>query len=203
MSQIDAVIFDLGNVLVRVDETAATTRFAARTGKTPQEVEHYLRSTPHAVKLALGKLTGRGFYRIVAKDMRFDGDFEEFAMMWSDIFTPIEPMVALAESLKAKLPRLILSNTNAIHMDYIYQHFAFLEEFDGHVLSYEVGLLKPDESIYRLALKQWGLTAERTVFIDDLTANVDGARVVGMQAIRFEDADQVRRELTKLGVAHI
>jgi glucose-1-phosphatase len=88
-------------------------------------------------------------------------------------------MIALAESLKTRLPRLVLSNTNAIHMDYIFEHYRFLDDFDAHVFSHEVGLLKPDAAIYRLTLQKYGLTAERTVFVDDLTANVEGPAALG------------------------
>ena len=65
------------------------------------------------------------------------------------------------------------------------------------------GLLKPDRAIYELTLRQSGLEAERTLFIDDLRANVEGALAVGMRAIVFVDAAQVRQELTKHGVMPI
>jgi putative hydrolase of the HAD superfamily len=203
MNGIDAVIFDLGNVLITVDEARAMERMAARTGKTRQQIEQYLVGTPHALELALGKLSKKQFFRSVAKDLGFDGTYDEFALIWSDVFTLIEPMIALAESLKTRVPRLVLSNTNAIHMDYIFQHYTFLNDFDAHVFSHEVGLLKPDAAIYEYALKKYGLAAERTVFLDDLSANVEGARRVGMQAIHYQNPDQARAELTKLGVSPI
>ncbi len=203
MSDIDAVIFDLGNVLLKFDETIARDRLAARTGKTPQEIETYFRTTPHATHLALGKMTGQRFYRTVSKDLGFDGDYEEFALIWSDIFTPIEPMLALAENLATRLPRVLLSNTNAIHVKFVFEKFPMLQDFDAQILSHEVGLLKPDRAIYELALNRCGLEAARTLFIDDIHANVEGARAVGMRGLLFESANQVRQELTKLGVVSI
>jgi glucose-1-phosphatase len=203
MSGLQAIVFDLGNVLIQVDETRARARFAARTGKTEQEIEQYFRSTPYATELALGKLTGRRFYRIVAKDLGFDGKYEEFAEIWSDIFDPIEPMVKLASALATRLPRVILSNTNAIHVEHILARYPFLQDFDAHVYSHEVGFLKPDAAIYRLTLDKYDLEPARTLFVDDLRANVEGARVLGMQAIQFESAEQVQQELTKLGVSPI
>jgi glucose-1-phosphatase len=203
MSEIDAVVFDLGNVLLRFDETITRDRLAARTGKTPGEVETYFRTTPHVMHLVLGKMTGRKFYRIVSKDLGFDGDYDEFAAIWSEIFTPIEPMLKLAANLAKRLPRLLLSNTNAIHMTYVFQHYPMLLEFDAQILSHEVGWLKPDRAIYEFALRHSGLAAGRTLFIDDIRANVDGARAVGMRAIQFAGVEPVRQELTKLGVAGI
>ena len=203
MSGIDAIIFDLGGVLVNVDEARALERFAARTRRPAAEISDYVRRTPYVTEFALGKLTRRQFYRVLAKDLKFDGGFEEFAQIWSEIFSPIEPMVALAEGLKTRLPRVILSNTNPLHIDYIIQHYPWFNDFAAQVLSYEVGLLKPDAAIYELTLRQCGLEAARAVFIDDLAANVEGARRVGIQGIQYQNVDQVRAELTKLGVTPI
>ncbi|MGD1019619.1 MAG: HAD family phosphatase [Verrucomicrobiia bacterium] len=203
MNGIDAVVFDLGNVLIAVDEPRGAKRMAARTGKTRQQIEEYIRGTSHGHELALGKVSKKQFFHTVAKDLGFDGTYDEFALIWSDIFTPIDSMIVLAESLKTRVPRLLLSNTNAIHMDYILERYTFLDDFDAHILSHEVGLLKPDAAIYRYTLDKYGLTAERTVFLDDLATNVEGARRVGMQAIHFLNPEQARAELTKLGVSPI
>ena len=203
MNTIDAVIFDLGNVLVAVDEGRGADRLAARTGKTRQQIDEYAHRTPHAMNLALGKLTRQQFFETVARDLAFDGTYAEFAAIWSEIFTPIESMIALAKLLKGRVPRLILSNTNAIHMDYVFERFPFVHDFDGHVLSHEVGLLKPDPAIYKHTLEKHGLTPARTVFIDDMAVNVEGAQLVGLHAIQFCDVDKTRAELTKLGLSPI
>jgi FMN phosphatase YigB (HAD superfamily) len=200
---IDAVVFDLGNVLLAVDGGRAKERLAVRTGKTRQQIDKYLSGTLYTHELAVGKLPKIRFFHTVAKNLGFDGSYGEFALIWSDIFTPIEPMIALAESLKARVRRLVLSNTDPIHIDYEFEHYPFLNDFDGHVFSFEVGLLKPDAAIYQHTLAKYELTAERTVFLDDVAAYVEGARRVGMQAIRFQNPDQARAELAKLGVSPI
>ena len=200
---IEAVIFDLGNVLIAVDETRALDRMAARTGKTRRELEGYVMLTPFVNQLARGELSSQQFFEIVRRDTGFDSDFAGFARIWSDIFTPIEPMIALARRLKGRVKRLILSNTNAIHMDYVLGKFPIVREVEGLVLSYEVGLLKPDPRIYELTLRRFALRAEQTVFIDDIPANVDGARAAGLHGIHCQNPDQVRLELTKLGVPDI
>lgn len=203
MTGVDAVIFDLGNVLISVNEPRAIDRFAARTGKPAAEIQAYFLTTAHATELALGKMTKRQFYRIVAGDFGFTGDYEEFALIWSDIFEPIPPMIELAQSMATRRPRLILSNTNVIHADFFLERYPWINEFDGVILSHEVGLLKPAAAIYELAVKQTGLPAGRVVFIDDLNANVHGARAAGLQAIHHQSSEQTRAELTKLGLLSI
>lgn len=203
MNGIDAIIFDLGNVLLAYDESRAAERLAARTGKTRQQIDEYARGTPYVTELALGKLSKMRFFHTVARDLAFDGTYEEFALLWSDIFTPIEPMIAMAESLKTRLPRLVLSNTNAIHTEFVLDRYPFLNDFDAHVFSHEVGLLKPDAAIFEHALHKYGLTAGRTVFVDDMAANAEAARCIGLQAVHYQNPEQARAELTKLGVSPI
>ena len=88
-------------------------------------------------------------------------------------------------------------------MQYINERFPLLQEFDAQILSHEVGLLKPDPAIFELTLRHCGLEADRTLFIDDLRANVEAARALGMSAIQFESAEQIRAELTNRGVLSI
>jgi putative hydrolase of the HAD superfamily len=203
MSGIDAVIFDLGNVLLFFDWEIAANRLCARTKRSRQELDHYIMTTPFVDQLCRGELTKQRFFEIVACDLGFDGSYQEFAVLWSDIFSPNEPMIALARQLKGLVTRVILSNTNAIHMDYVFGKFPIVREVEGLVLSHEVGLLKPDPRIYELALQRFGLRAGRTAFIDDIATNVEGARAAGLHGIHYQNPDQVRLELTNLGIAGV
>jgi 2-haloacid dehalogenase len=61
-------------------------------------------------------------------------------------------------------------------------------------------MMKPDPAIYRLALDRFGLRAGEAVFVDDVFANVEGARSVGMHALHFTGADKLRADLHGLGL---
>lgn len=200
---IEAVIFDLGNVLIEVREDVALQRLSERTGKTPRVLADYVMLTPFVNQLARGELTPQQSFERAARDLDFPGSYEEFAWIWSDIFAPIEQMIALARSLAGHYRRVVLSNTNAIHAEFFVPRYPFLRELDGWVFSHEVGLLKPDPRIYRLTLERFGFTADRTVFIDDLAANVEGACAVGLCGIQHRSYEDTCRELTKLGVLPI
>lgn len=75
---------------------------------------------------------------------------------------------------------------------------------DGPLLAFfsscYLGIAKPNPAIYRLGLDLAGLQPASAVMIDDRLQNVEAARSVGMQAILFQDAEQVRGELEQLGV---
>ena len=74
----------------------------------------------------------------------------------------------------------------------------FFKIFDGIVVSAAVKLLKPEPAIYEHLRERFELNFAESVFIDDMTRNVDSARRVGLPAIQFTSTDQVRRELAVL-----
>ncbi|MCX7916030.1 MAG: HAD-IA family hydrolase, partial [Verrucomicrobiae bacterium] len=117
-----------------------------------------------------------------------------------DMFSPNEPVLAAAHQLRGRIPRVVLSNTNAIHMQYIFARFPMIRGFDGYVLSHELGVEKPDRRIFEGTVRRYRLNARRTVFVDDVAEYVAGARAVGLHAVHHTDAQQTLAELTKLGV---
>ncbi|MBI3877210.1 MAG: hypothetical protein HY300_14850, partial [Verrucomicrobia bacterium] len=157
MNQIEAVVFDLGNVLLPFDWDIAADRFCARCGCDRRKLDDYIVTTPFINQLALGKMTKEKFFQTFVADFGFPGRFDEFALLWSDVFTEDKAMIALAARLKGRYRRFILSNTNAIHIEFILSRYPFMKDLEGHIFSHEVGLEKPDPEIYRLTLRQFGL----------------------------------------------
>ena len=74
----------------------------------------------------------------------------------------------------------------------------FLPHTDGGVFSCYVKLIKPDTAIYQCLLEKYGLRAEECLFIDDREENIDAARELGMQAVRFENYEQAREITDRL-----
>ena len=71
---------------------------------------------------------------------------------------------------------------------------------DWRFVSWKTGVRKPDPEAYLRPIRELGGDPERFVFVDDREVNVQAARDVGMRAIRFRDAEQLRRELDALGL---
>ncbi len=114
--------------------------------------------------------------------------------------TPIEPTVELLRELRERrgLKLYGLSNMSEAIFAYLDDRHDFFKLFDGVVVSAAVKLLKPEPAIYQHLRDRFGLDFAESVFIDDLARNVESARGVGLPAIQFESADQVRRELIPL-----
>ncbi|MBI5879841.1 MAG: HAD family phosphatase [Chloroflexi bacterium] len=113
----------------------------------------------------------------------------------------IEPTVAILRQLKAAgWPLVALSNFPPGKFDETRARFDFLHLFDDAVISGDVKLTKPDARIYRLAVERAGCRAEQCVFIDDVPANVAAAASLGIDAIRFESAEQLAGDLKRRGI---
>ena len=83
---------------------------------------------------------------------------------------------------------------------YLKRRYDFWKYFQGVVVSAEVNCLKPDPEIFYHLLESNGIRASETVFLDDMPANVQGARDVGMEAIQFHCADKCTDELKEIGL---
>lgn len=93
----------------------------------------------------------------------------------------------------------LTDNVNEI-VAYLKAQYDFWPKFTGAVVSSECGLLKPDPAIYQHLAQSQHLDPQESVFMDDMPANVEGARQQGFHAFQFMDAEQARKELVKLGL---
>ena len=203
MKPIETIIFDLGNVLLQFDWGITRKRMCERTGCSRRELEDYFVATPFLTQLEVGQLTAQQFFETVAHDLHFTGNRAEFDEIFSNIFTMDEAMLQLSQTLKKNYRRYVLSNTIPQHIEFVFNRYPLLKDFDGHILSYEVGLMKPDRKIYEFITRRFDIIPEQAVFIDDLPANVEAARLTGLQANPHKNFTETRRELTKLGVLSI
>ena len=128
--------------------------------------------------------------------------YAEFRNIWNEIFVENKGMERILKNLKKNYPLYLISNTNAMHWNYLlpkYNHL--LKHFRRRFPSHQVGHRKPNPEIYQKVLKLIGrFKPEETVFIDDHPGFIEGARAVGMHAILFKTPSQLIRELKKLDV---
>jgi FMN phosphatase YigB (HAD superfamily) len=130
----------------------------------------------------------------------YKGGFEDFRLLWCDHFTLEKPTAALLKKLTLSHKVYLLSNTNHMHYEFIRERFAFPHQVHGAVLSYRLGLRKPEPAMYLAALKRARVQAHQAVFIDDLAPNVEAARRLGIHALRYTGLDALRRDLAQLGL---
>ncbi len=193
------VIFDLGGVLLEWNPTALLERLYPDAGHHRTVHESVFRH-PDWRAFDRGHLTEEDWVaRFCKRTSRGDAECRRLLDAIRHSLRPKADTVELLRALHARaVPLYCLSNMPGSVFAHVREACDFFDAFSGVVVSGHVKLAKPEREIYEHLLETYGLDAAQTVFIDDLAANVEAARSVGLQAIRFEDAAQCRRELAAL-----
>lgn len=97
----------------------------------------------------------------------------------------------------------VLSNFGKEMFEKVEPSFDFLKSFDGAIMSYKVKAIKPESEIYKILLNTYSLNPLECIFIDDLQANIDGAKAMGIDGIVCKDHEYVWQELERLNVIPI
>lgn len=115
---------------------------------------------------------------------------------------PIPGTVDILKEIKqgAKYPLYALTNWSAETFPWALENFEFLHWFDGIVVSGREKCRKPFPEFFSILFNRYPVRPETTLFIDDVTKNIEGARAVGMNTIHFQSAAQLREELCEWGI---
>ena len=198
---IEVILFDLGNVILPFNHRQIPEKllpFSQEGGlKDSQGIFSYLfDSQKGTVSLyESGKISSEEFFGSLKESFRLSLSFEEFVPIWNDIFVENEEVSEIIRCLKGKKRLGLLSNTNALHFDYILPKFPIVMAFEKWILSHEVGFKKPAPEIFQKAMEWASVEPQRILFIDDLQKNVDAAVSLGMEAIHFISAGQLKEAL--------
>jgi 2-haloacid dehalogenase len=200
--QIDAVVFDLGGVLIDWD---------------PRYVYRSLFGDPLAMEKFLATVCTADWHR--AHDLGADitrsceelarqhPDDRDMIMVWAERGEEMaigqfdDTVAVLGDLAGSGMPCYALSNMEPEAFQIRRSRFPFMQWFKAHVISGIEGVAKPDRRIFEILLHRHGLRPRSTVFIDDQARNVNAARELGLQALTFSSAAQLRRDLAALGVA--
>lgn len=200
MPPIRAVLFDYGLVLSGPPDPVSQRRMEAILGTTHSELHAaYWR---HRDNYDLGALNGADFWRTVGAELRHPLNENELAeLLQADVglwTQPNQSMIDWAAALQsAGVTTGILSNMGDAMEAGIARRFPWLAGFTHRTFSHSVGMMKPDERIYRHAIADIGEPAEAILFIDDRVENVEAARVVGLQAIQYASHEDFVREFLR------
>lgn len=192
-------LFDIGNVIIHVDFIPALKRLIPPgTDDTDARLHKLLKRKD---EFEAGRIDPDIYFPWAADVLGFTGSQAEFLNAWVDIFEPNLPMWETIEKLHSDGHRLILfSNINNPHKEYLIEKYSVFQYFTGGIFSYQTGYIKPEAPIYRLAVKQYGLTADSTAYIDDLAANIASGRNAGFicHTYRADQHDQFLQWLTSI-----
>lgn len=197
------IYFDMGNVLLNFDHRRGARQMAAVANVSPERVWEIVFEGSLLTDYELGRIDAAEFYAAFCAATGSRAERAALEEAASAIFDCNAPMLPLVVQLSASRYRLgVLSNTNASHWDYCRHRFGIIMDgtFEQTVLSYEVGITKPDPEIFRIAADRAGVAPAEIFYVDDCAEHVASACQVGFDAVVFTGAVDVGRQLLARGV---
>lgn len=195
------VVFDIGNVLIDWDPRRLYRKIFADEAA----CDRFLREVC-TMEWNLQMDRGRAFADAVAEKIaefpHLAAEIRAYDERWGEMVSgPIAGSVALKARLRAAgTPLYAITNFSREKFDYALARFPFLADFDGIVVSADVGMVKPERDIFELFLRRFAVPAEACVFVDDSPPNVATARSLGMIAHHFRGAEGFEAELRRVGL---
>jgi len=193
------IIFDLGGVLLDWDVDAIIAPVFSDP-ETHAIVKRAVFDHPDWLALDQGTLTEE---EAVPRFVERSGQSEAAVRALMDqvrigLASKPESVALLRDLHNRGIPLYCLSNMPEKSMAYLRKNRDFFDYFGGIVVSARLKIIKPDPRIYQHLIDTYHLDPAASLFIDDMQANVDGARAVGLQAIQFTTAADCRRQLDAL-----
>lgn len=181
------IIFDMGNVLLTYDPEVCLNHIVEKE-EDRALIRRELFEGPEWVQGDLGELTDEERFNGVSKRVpeRLHEELRRCTVEWDMCMHPVKQAREFCDYLKKSgFGIYVLSNASSSFYRY-FPRFAPFDYFDGIVVSCDVHIIKPDIRIYQHLLKKYNLRADECFFIDDLEANIEGAKNAGIDGAVFE-----------------
>jgi glucose-1-phosphatase len=198
----DALLFDLGRVVLDIDFGRVMHIWASHAGCAPDALATRFVVNDSFRDHEMGKIDDAAFFQDLRHSLGISISDAQFLEGWNAIFTGEMPGIApLLSRAAAKLPLYAFSNTNPPHVAHFQKTYTdVLGHFREIYLSSSIGLRKPEVAAYHHVVSAIGVPAPRIVFFDDSADNIAGARAYGLTAVHVRSSDDVAAALAALGI---
>jgi len=199
---IQAIIFDVGGVLLRTEDRAPRQQWESKLGLAPGGAEALVFNSEMGQKAQRGKISEPQLWQWIGTQLNLSAD--ETAAFRTGFWAGDEmdmALVAFIRQLKNRYQTAVISNYASNLRPELTHQFNIADAFDDIIISCEEGITKPDPEIFHRALARLGRTPEEAVFIDDFLHNVQAAQAVGMSAIHFQPNIDLPVALQQLSIS--
>ena len=206
MKSINALLFDLGNVLLPIDLSLTYQAFSQlSTSFSSEEIQSKINNEGLWLGYEAGLLTDEEFRDLLRDKLDLDCSNDEFDQAFSALLLDFPPNVySFLQELTSNFELYLLSNTSVIHSRIFLNNQLgpkgenLFGLFKKAHFSYEMGLVKPNPLIYHQVLKENNLKAEEIVFFDDNAANIKSAITLGIDSILIDPTTSFFQISTKI-----
>ena len=199
---INTVVFDLGNVLIRWNPRNLYRKLFVDDEQAMETFLSEVCSTDWNERQDAGRSWQEAIDEAIARHPTQEALIRAYRERWEEMLGgALEETVEILEQLHAKQVRLLaLTNWSAETFPIALERFAFLNRFEGILVSGAEGIIKPAPQIFQLLKSRYQFEGHHAVFIDDHAPNIEGARREGFHALQFSNAGQLRKDLVALGL---
>jgi HAD superfamily hydrolase (TIGR01509 family) len=185
---IEAVVFDFGNVLVRVDRSLICGRMARHCALSPQEVGSRLFDSDLEYDSETGKYDSREHFRRTKERIGAENGwtYEQFREEFKDAFELNPEGMAALEAASRRKRTFVLSNTSYLHALWLFEQEQLATIPEYHIFSFKVGAMKPDARIWEHMLRVSSLEARQCLYIDDMEEYCLVAGRLGFNSIHYQ-----------------
>ena len=198
----DALLFDLGRVVLDIDFSKALACWAGHASCTPSDIAPRWAIDEAYHHHERGTISDEAFFEGLRRSLGIAITDEQFLEGWNAIFAgEMDGIAPLLERAARHFPLYVYSNTNRAHVAHFTRiHAHTLKPFRELFYSSSIGMRKPEAAAFDHVVKAMGVPASRIVFFDDLAENVESARSLGIKAVQVKSSRDIADALTALGV---
>ena len=204
--KIKNILFDLGNVLIDLDQDLWKARM-----KELFDIQSIDELDPTVIlkmkEYENGDINTSLFIKHMLSHAPTDRKALDVVNAWNSMLVGIRyGRIELLSELKNKFKLFVLSNTNELHIEWVDKYLmkqlkfpAFYGLFEEIYLSHEIRFSKPSADAYKHVLRNSGLRASETIFFDDRLENIDAASVAGFHGIHVPETKEIKDLILELG----
>lgn len=190
---VDALLFDLGGVVLEVDFEKVFEHWAKTNCLTVSEIKQKFTMDEAYQLHERGQITGTEFFTHLRSSLKLTADDEALTAGWNAIFgNEISAALDAIDQVRDRYQCFAFTNTNAVHQEFWEREYPRIRQsFEHMFVSSEIGMRKPDLQAFEHILNETSIKAEGMLFFDDTEENVKGAQRAGLQTVQVNSSVDV------------
>jgi FMN phosphatase YigB (HAD superfamily) len=198
---IQALLFDLGGVLIDIDFNRSLRLWADNSSLSFEQLREAFRQDVYYQRHEIGDISGKEYFDSLRASLKLDGSDEQIAAGWNAMLVSgIGETLMTVRKARKTYPCYLFTNSNPTHQAVWQSRFPdIVAAFDRVFVSSEIGLRKPSRAAFEFIAREIGVAAESILFFDDTLENVTGALAAGLQAVHVKGPVDVHNALRQLG----